>query len=100
MRNTFAVLLTAAVLTAASALAFEPSAPSKSKPAAIDEIFVHQENISDPVANSKQRIQDRWRRYCPRGYFLQRYYIRIGNVWVVQYRCVRYYGRGPWGPAN
>lgn len=87
MKKTLAVLISTALLAAVPVMAL---------PGAIDETLVHQENIVDPVVTSEQSPQDYWRRYCPRGYILQRYYVRIGNVWVVQYRCVRYYGRGPW----
>ena len=46
--------------------------------------------VTDESTKSEVDInQRRWRRYCPRGYVLQAYRIRIGRFVIVRYRCVR-----------
>lgn len=96
MNKLLSVLIATTFLAALPVTASDRVEVNKSKGKTVDEILVHQEKITDPKITSEQKTQGYWRRYCPPGYYLVRYYYRVGNVWVVQYRCVRYYGRYPW----
>jgi len=60
-----------------------------------EEIANVDEATVDELSSSDMNTQQRWGyRYCPRGYYLQAYRIRIGRFVIVRYRCVRYHYGG------
>lgn len=52
--------------------------------------------VDESTKSEADIMQRRWRRYCPRGYHLEAYRIRIGRFVIVRYRCVRGHHRGDW----
>lgn len=51
--------------------------------------------IADEPTTKEAEIMQRWRgRYCPRGYYLRVYRVRIGRFIITRYRCERFHRRG------
>ena len=62
-----------------------------------EEINNADEAISEQPTTNEMEMQRRFGRYCPRGYVLRAYRVRIGPIVVVRYRCERRYYHGWYG---
>lgn len=103
MKKVFTIIIATAFIVAEPLMAMDAQA---SIPKELSDIGVTAEDLKDvgpaiedtPTSAEADIMRHRWRgRFCPRGYRLVVYRIRIGRFIVTRYRCVRFRrGRGRW----
>lgn len=102
MKKAFSLVIASALLATEPLMAMDAQATI---PKELSDIGITAEDLKDvgkpvvdqPTKAEAEIMQRRWRyRYCPRGYRLQVYRVRIGRFIVTRYRCVRRYWRDRW----
>jgi hypothetical protein len=94
MRKVISVIIASVISATAPAMAVENEAQL---PKSLSDLGVTADDLNDvgnavteQPTDSEMNLLQRYRRYCPRGYYLQAYRIRIGRFVIVRYRCVRF----------
>lgn len=105
MRKTVTLLLAAMMIgsTPVFAADVEADAAPTQLPKVLTDLGITSQDLKDvdkaildtPTSQETGIMRHR-QRYCPRGYRLEAYRIRIGRFVIVRYRCVRNHHRGHW----
>ncbi|WP_413289820.1 hypothetical protein [Bdellovibrio sp. HCB337] len=97
MKKVFSLALVGLIIASEPLMAAAPDSGGARIPEQLSKIGLTEADlkdvgsaVQDEPTSKEADIMQRWRRrYCPRGYRLVVYRVRIGRFIVTRYRCVR-----------